>query len=173
MDKYVSLLRGINVGGHKKVPMSELKKQFEKLGFKHVKTLLASGNVVFEGEITKLDKIPNHLEKVFGFTIPVITLPFQKIEEIVNSDPFRDIKVTPKTRLYVTFLADDPKSRLKNPFTTEDGSFMIIKQTGKVLFSVLDLEKTGTIDGMNILEKEYGKNITTRNYNTIQKIAKL
>ena len=173
MEKYVALLRGINVGGHKKVPMAELKKQFEKLGFKNVKTILASGNVVFEGEANNLNQIQSQLEKTFGFTIPLIILPFQKIGEIVKSDSFRDLKVTPKTRLYVTFLADKLKSDLTIPYKTEDGSFEIIRKSGNELFSVLDLEKTGTIDAMNILEKEFGKNITTRNYNTILKIVKL
>lgn len=153
--------------------MGELKKQFGKLGFKNVKTVLASGNVIFDGEAEKLQLIPDHLDKSFGFKIPVITIPFDKIEEIIKYDPFGKIEVTPKTRLYVTFLATEQKSNLSIPFTTDDGSFSIIRQTGSFLFSVLDLEKTSTVDAMNILEKEFGKNITTRNYNTVQKIAKL
>jgi len=173
MNKYVSFLRGINVGGHKKVPMAELKKHFEIMGFRNVKTLLASGNVVFEGEESHLNQIPHQLEKAIGFSIPVIIFPFHKLEEILQSDPFRDIEATTKTRLYITFLPDIPKSGLTIPFETDDGSFRIIQQNGKFIYSVLDLEKTGTVDGMKILEKEYGKNITTRNYNTIQKIAKL
>ncbi|MCB2221191.1 MAG: DUF1697 domain-containing protein [Bacteroidetes bacterium] len=173
MNKYVSLLRGINVGGHKKVPMAELKKQYVKLGFKHVKTLLNSGNVVFEGNDQKLSRIPDHLEKAFGFEIPVITVPFDQIIKTAENDPFRTIRVTPQTRLYVTFLPNRHNNPIDIPFASKENSFQIIDQTDTLLFSVLDLGKTGTVNAMNILEKAYGKNITTRNYNTILKIAKL
>ena len=55
--KYVLLLRGINVGGNKKVPMAELKKALAALGFENIKTLLNSGNVVFETEQTPENKL--------------------------------------------------------------------------------------------------------------------
>jgi len=47
-EKYVAFLRGINVGGHHKVPMADLRKELEKLGFENVMTLLNSGNIIFE-----------------------------------------------------------------------------------------------------------------------------
>jgi uncharacterized protein (DUF1697 family) len=173
MNKYVSLLRGINVGGHKKVPMAELRKEYEKIGFKHVKTLLASGNVVFEGQEEDLDKIPGHLEKAFGFSIPVITVPFTVIEDIIAADPFNSITVTSKTRLYITFLGEASKPGVSIPYKSEDGSFRILQRSGDLVFSVLDLEKAGTPDAMKVLEQGFGKNITTRNYNTVVKLAKL
>lgn len=173
MAKFVALLRGINVGTHTKVSMQELKKVFEKQGFQNVKTLLATGNVVFEGEKELIDSIPDILEEGVGLTINTIILPFETIIKIVKSNPFKDIGVTPKIRLYVTFLKEKPKKKLKIPYYSEDGSLQIIKLTDTAVFSVLNLEKTGTTELMKILEKEFGKNITTRNYNTIMKIAEL
>ncbi len=173
MNKFVSLLRGINVGGHKKVPMADLKKHYEKLGFINVKTLLNSGNVVFEGDESDLPKIPDDLEKAYGFKIPVITIPFDRVSKIVDKDPFKNIEVTHKTRLYVTFLPQKHNDPLEIPYSSDDNSFQIIDQTDTSIFSVLDLEKAGTVDAMKILEKAYGKNITTRNFNTILKISKL
>jgi hypothetical protein len=73
----------------------------------------------------------------------------------------------------VTFLKEEPKTGLKIPYASDDESFRIIGLTDKAIFSVVDLEKTGTADAMNMLEKEFGKSITTRNYNTIVRIAKL
>jgi len=74
--KYVAFLRGINVSGHHKVPMAELRKELTKLGFTNVITLLNSGNVIFESssdDAELLEKtIAEHLEKVFGFQIPVL-----------------------------------------------------------------------------------------------------
>lgn len=173
VEKYVALLRGINIGGHKKVPMKELKKALEKEGFLNVKTLLNSGNVVFEGEKEPAFKIQEVLEKTFGFSIDTIVLPFEKIEKIVDSDPFKKIAVTPQIRLYITFLPEKSKSTLAIPYLSDDQSFTIIEATDLAVFSVLDLDKSKTVEGMKILEKEFGKHITTRNYNTVVKIAAL
>lgn len=71
---YIALLRGINVGGHHKLPMADLRKEMVKLGFKHVKTLLNTGNIIFDGvagsENMLEEEIAAHLERVFGFSIP-------------------------------------------------------------------------------------------------------
>jgi uncharacterized protein (DUF1697 family) len=173
MAKFAAFLRGINVGGHKKVPMQDLKKAFEKIGFQNVKTLLNSGNVIFEGKKELISSIPKTLEKTFGFSVESIIIPFDKIEKIVKSDPFKSIKITPKIRLYVTFLKDKTNSKLKIPYHAEDNSCLIIKLEDNFIFSVVDLEVKGTLDAMSFLENEFGKNITTRNYNTIVKLAKL
>lgn len=174
---YVALLRGINVGGHKKVPMAELKKAFEKAGFTHVRTLLNTGNVVFESTAANSDEllktISAMLEATFTFSIPVILRPLSEIREIISANPFKEINVTPQTRLYVTFLADPPKNSIAIPYTSPDASFKILSILNDTVFSVLDLSKTQTVDTMRILEKESGKNITTRNWNTVVKIGKM
>jgi uncharacterized protein (DUF1697 family) len=174
MTKYVAFLRGINVGGNKKVPMAKLKIAFGELGFKNIRTVLASGNVVFEGKkgnlVALAEKIALALEKRFGFTIPVIIREVDEIEKTVESDPFKGVAVTKETRLYLTFLSEKPNSTMKIPYTTSDKSFSIISLEDKTIFSALDLSKAGTTDAMAIIEREFGKNITTRNWNTIVKI---
>jgi uncharacterized protein (DUF1697 family) len=184
LKKYVALLRGINVGGHKKVPMTDLKKFLEKAGFQNVRTLLASGNVVFsqrdglpeseEENINKLlEKISTILEKKFGFSIPVLLRKFSEIEDLIKLNPFKDIKVTPQIRLYATFLPEKLKKKTSVSYTSPDKSFKIISAEKDTIFSVLDLTKSKTPEAMGILEKEFGKNITTRNWNTVVKISKL
>jgi uncharacterized protein (DUF1697 family) len=174
MAKYVAFLRGINVGGNKKVPMAKLKSVLQEFGFQNVRTLLASGNVIFEFKKESLPsltkKISATLDEAFGFIIPVILRNADEIEKIVESVPFKNIIVAKDTRLYVTFLSEDPKSNLKIPYYSTDKSFQILNIKDKTIFSVLDVSKTGTVDAMAILEKEFGKNITTRNWNTIVKI---
>jgi uncharacterized protein (DUF1697 family) len=176
MEKFVALLRGINVGGNKKVPMADLKTVFEKLGYKNVKTILASGNVIFEAPEKNTDKLAKTIgpamEKKFKFPIPLLIRPASGIEKMLAKDPFKKIKVTQETRLYVTFLPEKTKSKLPIPYKSPDGSFEILRMEDDALFSHLDLTKTGTIEVMNVLEKEFGKNITTRNWNTVQKLVK-
>ena len=173
-SKYVALLRGINVGGNTKVEMVKLKKSFEELEFLNVATLLNSGNVVFESQITDVDKltqgIETKLKTTFGFPIHVIIRTKKEIESLVAGNPFKDIVVTSDTRLYVTFLTGKSISLSSNK---SDNIFPRLHKTGCEVFSVFQLsEKSNTTDEMKQLAKEFGKNITTRNWNTILKVQK-
>ena len=176
MDTYVALLRGINVGGHKYAPMAEVRKAFVKMGFHNVGSILATGNIIFDAPSAKVEKlsemITTFLEQTFGFEIPVVLVTLSSIKKIAESNSFENVDVTSSTRLYVSFFSEKNKSKLKIPYTSTDGSFEILSVKDNAIFSVLDLDKTQTPDVMNILEKEYGKKITTRNWNTVQKIAK-
>lgn len=177
--RFIAFLRGINVGGHKKVPMSDLKKALEKAGFKDVMTLLNSGNVVLESDETAdaVRKISEEaIRKKFGFDVAVIIRTANELQELADSDPFGGIKLTPETRQYVSFLSAPTKSTLKIPYTSKDMTFKILKVDGLNIFSVMLPYKTlqtKTVDAMAFLEKEFGKGITTRNWNTVEKLLKL
>src|SRR4051812_43614302 len=99
MLRFVALLRGINVGGNKKVPMADLKKMMEKMGYKEVKTLLNSGNVMFDAAEKSPAAIKKafeaQFEETFGFTSHTIIRPITEIEKLVKQNPFKGIKVTP------------------------------------------------------------------------------
>ena len=158
------------------VKMARLKQILEDLGYQNVVTLLNSGNVIIETDKqnskTIRAEIENNLEDTFGFPVRTILLTHAAITALVFSDPFKGIPVTKDTRLYITFLSEKPTSKLKVPYTSEDRSFCILSVTNSEIHSVLDLSRgKGTTDAMNILEKEFGKQITTRNWNTVQKIA--
>ncbi len=177
MTTYVAFLRGINVGGNKIIKMADLAKAFTSLGFANVRTLLASGNVVFEASNAKAATSPvieAKLERAFGKKIGVIVRTGQEIQAIVKADLFRGIKVTSAMRLYVTFLPGKPSSTLTLPYESPEKDFRILRLADDALFSVLTLSPTrGTTDAMGILEKEFGKAITTRNWNTVVKIARI
>lgn len=171
---YIALLRGINVGGHHKVPMVDLRQEMQNMGFKNVKTLLNSGNVIFKGDSgfeEILEKsIADHLVKIFGFSIPVMVGKDEDVRTLIEIDPFKDVEITPNTRLYVSFLRKLPETKLQLPWTSEDGFFKIIAIHKKVVCSVLDIS-IPTPEGMETLEQKFGKDITTRNWKTLKKIA--
>jgi uncharacterized protein (DUF1697 family) len=176
MIKFVALLRGINVGGHKKVKMEDLRRLFESFGFKNVKTYIASGNVLFETEETDIPNLRKKIEKklmqAFGFKVAVILRTIPEIKELIILNPFKNIKVDENVRLYVTFLAEKPKSGLKLPYESPGKDFRILQKTNGEIFSVLYVLPTArTVDLMTLIEKEFGKVSTTRNWNTVQKIA--
>jgi uncharacterized protein (DUF1697 family) len=172
---YAAFLRGINVGGRHKVPMAELKTTLSQMGFSNIKTLLNSGNVVFTAapaEITALEtQMADTLEQKFGFPIPVLLRKLEDIQGLVATNPFKDVEVHKDIRLYVTFLRNTTKGNLALPWVSPDGSFQILSLDDKILVSILDISQTKTTDAMNILEKNYTKDITTRNWNTILKIS--
>ena len=177
MSTYVAFLRGINVGGHRRIKMAELRQAFESSGFQKVKTLLATGNVVFESPKTDAQSLTQSIEEklkaTFGYEIDVILRTIEQIQELVDSNPFKAIEVTPDTRLYVTFLSDKPNSRLKIPYESPEKDYKILDVAGGAVYSVLTLAaNTRSTDAMAILGKEFGKKITTRNWNTITKIVK-
>jgi uncharacterized protein (DUF1697 family) len=177
MTKYVAFLRGINVGGHKPVKMEELKKTFESMGFQNVKTLLASGNVLFETPETGADnlikRIEEKLEKELGHEIGVLLRTVGEIQSLADADPFKNIKATPQTRFYVMFLSEKPKSALKVPYESIEKDIKIVHVSDSEVCSVLTLSPNrGTVDLMSLLEKEFGRKVTTRNWNTVTKILK-
>lgn len=91
MKRYVSLLRGINISGKNKISMTELKREFEKLGFGEVKTYLNSGNVIFSSDNDDIEKliklIETDLKNQFGFDIPVFVILKDKLKDILYNAP--------------------------------------------------------------------------------------
>jgi len=164
------------VGGHHKVPMAELRKEMQKMNFENVVTLLNSGNIVFDAISNDLEtlekKISAHLEITFGFPIPTILRKSEIIYGLLNKNPFKDVILTRDIRLYVSFLSKDLETDLKLPHTSDDRSYKIISKIDNTIFSVLDLSLSNTPKGIETLEKHFGKDITTRNWNTIKRIEK-
>ncbi len=173
-QKYIILLRGINVGGNKKVPMADLKKLLEQNGAKHVLTLLNSGNVIAaldnEPEAVIEARLSALIEAHFGFAVPILVRTAKTIYQLVKEDPFRTVPVTKDTRLYITFLKEPSTHTLTLPWQTADAAFTILQVKDRIIYSVLDLGQIQTTKGMEMLDKLFGKNNTTRNWNTIQLI---
>jgi len=172
---YIALLRGINVGGHHKVPMADLRKMMEQIGFGNVKTLLNSGNVIFDAKPTEESSLEStigeKLESEFGFPVPIMIRTADNMATLIESDPFAGIEVTKDIRLYVSFLKEEPTAQIDIPWVADDGSYRILKVANRMICSVLDLSGSKTTKAMDNLEKIYGKNITTRNWNTLVKIV--
>lgn len=177
-NRYLVFLRGVNVGGVK-VLMADLNKALTKAGFKNVKTLLASGNVALDAADTTTAKLKTDVEavlkKTFDRDISVVIQSAEQIHELIASNPFKGIKVTAETRLYISFLPEPTISKnLKIPYKSDDGNFRILKVTPSEIISVLVVTPDrGSVDLMSILEKEYSKKITTRNWNTVLKCGEL
>ena len=186
-ERYAAFLRGINVG-NRRVSMDQLTWIFTDLGFERVRTLIASGNVVFDapgadapvGDAPASDEtalttaVEAGLRHALGYPVNVMLRTAADVAELIARDPFAGIEVTKQTRLYVTLLAARTSSTLTLPHDVMDGALRILSRTNREVFSVLDLAQgSGTVDAMRVIEQEYGKTVTTRNWNTILKLAGL
>ena len=173
---YVAFLRGINVCGNSLIKMTELKKSFEALGLKKVTPVLASGNVVFTTE-TDLDlkaRIESMLSKDFEVRATAIVRNARQISELTKLNPFQPAELGPKTKVHVTFLGREKGTGSEFPARVPDKQFHIIQTSRSEIYSAVDMSGNArTPELMKSLEKRFGKDITTRTWNTVEKVARL
>jgi uncharacterized protein (DUF1697 family) len=113
MPIYTSMLRGINVGGHKRIKMDRLRESFEAMGFEQVKTYIQSGNVVFKAGKMSLAALSTKIEEKiladFGFSVSVISRGADEIANTIKNNPFlRQSGINPE-KLHVAFLSEAPE----------------------------------------------------------------
>ncbi|MBK8024784.1 MAG: DUF1697 domain-containing protein [Chloroflexi bacterium] len=177
MPTYISLLRGINVGGNKKVPMADLKTLYESLGFAGARTLLQSGNAVFASERTDLDGIVRDLEagirQRFGFESRIVLRTAEQWVAVVAAHPFTPEQIAEPSKILVTFLADIPSE--------EAIAALLAAHQGPEQIHVLGREVfTFYADGMGrskldltFVERRLKTIGTGRNWNTVLKLLAL
>lgn len=174
MGKYISILRGINVGGRNKVLMKDLKALFEKAGVKNVQNYIQSGNILFESDglnSTEFNlKIADDFQKEFGFSVPFITFSSELIQKAIELNPFKSNY--PKEQLHLTFLAEEPtlenKEKLaKKEFTDEH---QLIDQ---LFFIACKNKYSDTKLNNQFMEKQLKVTATTRNWKTVCKLHEL
>ena len=171
---YAAFLRGINVGGRRKIKMADLRASFTALGFVNVKTVLASGNVRFDApradEAEARLAIEQGLLQDFGHSIGVIVRPLTELQALLDTNPFKAVATTAQTKLYVTFLPKRGNGGRGASTALPDG-YAIVRATAREVCSVLTLAQgRSTIDLMAHLEKQFGKDITTRTWNTVTRL---
>ena len=173
--RYVAFLRGVNVGGHKPVRMAELEAAFTGLGLKNVRTILASGNVLFDtpasGRERLAARIAAELKRAFGFDATVVLRTLEEIGRLVDSNPFGDMEFPARAQLYITFLAEDAPTEVAQPNRSPRRNIRMVRISAGEIASVVVLSPGhGTTDLMSTLDRQFGRTATTRNWNTVKKI---
>jgi len=174
MITYIALLRGINVGGHKKVVMAELRELLLKSGLKNVTTYIQSGNVIFQSSNNDAKALEESIQKSilnhFGFVIPVMVKSRAELSMIFDNNPFETIK---KAESYFIVLNEIPDEYLVKEASLKiypDDEYIIFndciylfcpKGYGRAKFNV------------NYFEKKMKVNATSRNYKTMVKLLAL
>lgn len=169
-QRYVALLRGVSPMNAK---MPELKRAFELASFQDVKTVLSSGNVVFSArpatEEALAKKAEAAMQKHLGNTFVTFIRSVDDLRKLLESDPYAAFRSSPDAKRVVTFLPERPKAKLKLPIEYDGARILCVK--GREVFSDYVVSDKGPVF-MTLLQKTFGKDITTRTWQTIEKVSK-
>ncbi len=172
MKTYIAFLGGINVGGHKKILMKDLKKLLDSIGLKEITTYIQSGNVVFKAsEATNLaSKIAEAIELKYSFSVPVLVKKATELNKIVSKCPFFDEK---REKSYFILLDKNPtKEQIKliAGFSTQNEEFYITPNCVYIYYA----NGAGKAKmGINFFERKLNVKATARNHRTMKKLLEL
>lgn len=177
MKQFISLLRGINVSGQKKIKMEELRQAYAALGFTDVQTYVQSGNVIFESDEEDASKlavsIEAQIEGRFGYAVSVFIRDARDFQRLLDNNPFLQGRSEDPARLYVTFLQRAPgvteSSQLSVP-AGDPGEFAVA-QRDVYLFCPNGYGTTKLSN--NFFERKLGQPATTRNWNTVNALYQM
>lgn len=153
--------------------MADLRKAFEGAGFGEVRTVRSSGNVVFDArrasESTLQLTAEAAMQKRLGQAFLTIVRPVDMLNEILATDPFRTHRLDASEKRIVTFLRDAPKKKIALPLELDGARLLSLR--GKELYSSYLPNPKGPAF-MTLIEKTFGKEVTTRTWDTIAKVAR-
>ena len=177
MTRFIAFLRGINVGGQKIIKMEDLSKIFSSSGFSNVKTYIQSGNVIFDSSEKDSPALTQKIEKnlltLLGYDVTILLRTTDEVEQIINLNPFKNIKPDDNTKMYVTFISEEPNKKPSLPLLSSKKDVEVFQIKNLNIFS-LSHRINGSFGFPNrFIEKELGVSATTRNWTTVSKIIKL
>jgi len=170
MPTYAAFLRGVSPLNAR---MTDLKACFETAGFGQVKTVLGSGNVVFDSRTASRASVERRIEAGMRKSLDrVFTTTVRSIEELAalrTADPYRSFALPTAAKRIVTLLHAKPTVKVKLPIELDDAQILCVR--GTEVFSAYVPNAKGPVF-MNLIEKTFGKDLTTRTWDTIGKVVK-
>lgn len=178
MNTYLILLRGINVGGKNKVPMSVLKKCLEELGFSNVSTYIASGNVILESD-KSADEIKTRIEKALpenfnldSELIKVLVLTHDQLQAIIDHRPKGFGEQPKKYHSDAIFLMNIDAEQAMTVFDPREGVDNVWPGDGVIYSQRLSVLRTKSRLSKIVGTSQY-LSMTIRNWNTTTKLLEL
>lgn len=172
MQTYISFLRGINVGGHRKILMADLKDLYVALGFEQIVSYIQSGNVVFETPETDTKKlehmISDAIQKQYGYDVACVIRTCADIQKVLQNNPFSD-----EEYVHVAFLQGLPESAHVDALCSVDVSPDRFKVVGDHVYLCYQHKCHASKLQNHLLEKKLGVLATVRNWKTCNKMLDL
>lgn len=180
MTIQIALLRGINVGGHNKIKMADLREAMGELGLARVQTYIQSGNILFESdeaEETLRQRIEGQIEKVFGLSIRVIIRTAAELNRIAVSCPFTEEQIAEAEAssegecLYVSMLLEEPQAERIEKLKAFDAKADRYELKGRDIYLLFH----PSVRNSKLLPQldKLGVPATVRNWKTISKLVAL
>lgn len=178
MNKYIVLLRGINVGGKRKILMKDLKLLFERMGFSEITTYIQSGNVLFcsdkEQENFVLEKeLQEAILAAFGFEVPVIVRTSEELDKAISQNPFFREGNMEIERLHLTFLKEvpGPENLLKTAQYDYSPDKFVMDNNHAFIYCAGKYHQSKLTN--KFFESKLETAATTRNWKTVLKLQEL
>jgi uncharacterized protein (DUF1697 family) len=173
MPTYIALIRGINVGGHKKIRMADVKTLCEGLGLDDVRTHLQSGNVVFRTTKTDRARLAKDLEKALAMDARVILRSAEEIRKVVAANPMAGEAERNPSAFIVVFLDEKPSAKAMQALRDAYSGPELMQLHGAELY-ILYGEGMGRSKLTNaLIERKLGVAGTARNWNTVKKLVEM
>ncbi len=177
MSAVIALIRGINVGGHKKIKMADLRELFTSLGLRQVRTVLQSGNAVFAADETDLARLQQQLETAirerFGFEAGIILRGAEDFKAALDRHPFTAAQLDRGNHALIAFLSALPAPAAVEALGENNPGREVIHSAGDALYIFYtDGAARSKLDNKRI-ERALNVVSTARNWNTCQRLLKL
>ncbi len=177
MTVIISMLRGVNVGGHNKIKMDALRALYESLKLRDAQTYVQSGNVIFrtdERDLARLAKrIEDGIERKYGFRPDVILRTAAEMKDLIARNPFAKRRGIEPSKLLVSFLASDPgeEAREKVRLTKCDPEELRIERRELYIYFPNGIGRSKL--SWAALEKTLKTPGTGRNWNSVTKMLEM
>ncbi|KHE71404.1 DUF1697 domain-containing protein [Halobacillus sp. BBL2006] len=180
MRNYIAFLRGINVGGHNKLKMAELRSSLEVLGLQNVRTYIQSGNVLFESsndEDQLAKQISTIVEKDFGISSPVVLRTAEELQNLVSDCPFSEKEIAEADAsskgecLHVAMLEEFPSQEEMDKLLSYANEKEKAVPQGKNIYLLFYDSIRNSKLGNNL--NKLGPAVTVRNWKTINKVVSM
>src|SRR6058998_445539 len=170
MPRYAAFLRGVSPMNAK---MPELKQAFESAGFTDVRTVLSSGNVGFNARAASEIALQRRAEAAMlerlGQAFLTMVRPVDALRDLLASEPYAACRLDPAAKRIVTFLRGKPGPKLKLPIERDGARILLMR--GREVFSAYVPSPKGPVF-MALIEQTFGKDLTTRTWDTVDKVAR-
>jgi uncharacterized protein (DUF1697 family) len=173
VTKYVALLRGITPS-NPSMRNENLRAVFRDLGWEEVESVISSGNIIFKARSRKTSELEATVEKALKNKLDIrstaIIYSKDDLQSLVHENPFINVEDTPQCKLNVTFLKNRLELKFKFPYHPDNRGFIVLGAHKRAIYSVVNLSQGKTPDLMRWVEKEFGNQLTTRTWKTVQRI---
>lgn len=176
MSRHVAFLRAVNVAGHGRAKMSDVRDIFDEAGGKNVSTYIQSGNVIFDSRACDgpivVAKATRGLRALLGEEPVIMLRTMRRLTDLVDSAPFTGFRMPEPAKRYVVFLLQKPKRLPEFPLISTVEALHAVAIDGREVFLISGQKKNGFFGfPNNFIEAKLAVSATSRNWSTITKLV--